>query len=141
SERLEERDIAAVGLRGDLSAAVILHQREGKVVGQSPFTLTGVAATEEGEALAEWLRGYYQERRVPRYVTVDMEPERAASLEADLRLLAGRPVTVEAAQRGERRRWLEVAISNARLRLEQEVAALQKRGMGAVEALQKALGL
>lgn len=141
SERLEERDIAAVALRGDLAAAVLLHQREGKVVGQSPFTLTGVAATEEGEALAEFLRGYYQERRVPRHVTVDMEPERAAALEADLRLLAGRPVTVEAAQRGERRRWLEVAIANARLRLEQEVASLQKRGMGAVEALQKALGL
>lgn len=142
-ERLEERDIAALALRGasDLGVAVILHQRDGKVVGQSPFVLQGVRATDESHGVADFLRGYYQDRRVPRILAIAGEPADAAALEADLRLLAGRPVTVEAPERGDKRRWVDVAIANARLRLEQEVAAMAKRGIGAVEALQKALGL
>ncbi|MHB8633467.1 MAG: excinuclease ABC subunit UvrC, partial [Thermoplasmatota archaeon] len=141
SERLEERDVAALAARGDMASAVILHQREGKITGQSPFLLNGLAAASESEALCEFLRSYYQDRLVPRHVTADVEPEAARLLEADLRLMAGHAVTVEVPERGEKRRWVEVAATNATLRLEMEVAALSRRGMGAVEALQRALGL
>jgi excinuclease ABC subunit C len=44
-EKAEERDIAALESRGDVAVAVVLHQRDGKVIGQSPFTLAGIAAS------------------------------------------------------------------------------------------------
>lgn len=138
-ERLENRDIAALAARGELGVVSILHQREGKVVGQSNFTVTGVR--DEAPALADFLRGYYQDRPPARHVACAMSPDFAPQLEKDLRLLRGEPVTVETPERGDKRRWIEVAVTNAKLRLEQEIASRAKRGDGGVEALRGALGL
>ncbi len=188
-DKLEDRDVAAIETRGESACVVILHQRDGKVIGQSPFTITGVGEggasladptganvgtsgtatapsppappavpstpsapggdgalasetqSREGQALAAFLCGYYQDRTVPRYVMGDFPTAVAASLETDLRILRGGACTVEAPQKGDKRRWLEVAQTNARLRLEEELHRRSRRGTGAVEALQRALGL
>ncbi len=141
AERLEERDIACLAAQGDTAVAVLLHQRDGKIVGQSPFILAGAAPGQEGEALAAFLRGYYQDRRVPRFVACAMADTLAPPLEADLRLLAEGAVTVETPQRGDKTKWLEVAATNARLRLEEELHRRDRRGTGALEALQHHLAL
>jgi excinuclease ABC subunit C len=141
AEKLEDRDVAAISAQGDAASAVVLHQRDGLIVGQSPFILAGVAPGEEPQALADFLRGYYQDRLVPRYVAAEVPEEAAVRLEADLRLLADRAVTVETPQRGAKRRWIEVAQTNAQLRLQEELHRRAKRGGGAVEALQHTLGL
>ncbi len=140
-DKLEDRDVAALDARGELAAVVLLHQRDGKVVGQSPFTVTGVQPGQEAKALADFLRGYYQDRTVPRFVMGEFPADVAAALEADLRILRDGACTVEAPQKGDKRRWLEVAQTNARLRLEEELHRRARRGAGAVEALQAALGL
>lgn len=141
NDKLEDRDVAALDARGELAAVVLLHQRDGKVVGQSPFTVTGVQPGQEGKALADFLVGYYQDRTVPRCVMGEFPAAVAAQLEADLRILRDGACTVEAPQKGDKRRWLEVAQTNARLRLEEELHRRSRRGAGAVEALQAALGL
>ena len=138
-DKLDDRDVAALEARGDLAVVVLLHQRDGKVVGSSPFTLSGVGSEPQG--LADFLRSYYQDRAVPRCVTAELPADVAAALEADLRLLRGGAVTVETPQKGDKMRWLEVARTNAALRLEEEVHRRARRGQGAVEALQAALGL
>lgn len=140
-DRLQDRDIAAIEARGDLAVVVIMHQRDGKVIGQSPFVVHGVADASPQEALADFLVGHYADRTLPRYVAADIDPEELTDVETDLRLLCDHPVSVEAPQRGDKRRWLEVAQTNARLRLEEETLRRQRRGMGAVEALQAAIGL
>lgn len=168
-DNLEERDIAAIDARGDLAVVVLLHQRDGKVIGQSPFTVSGVAAQQqaqptasvgtspanavenvavpdeaarrEGEALAAFLRSYYQDRVVPRHLTLDAPADVGAALEKDLRILRDGAVTVETPQKGGKMRWVEVAKTNARLRLEEELHRRARRGAGAVAALQGALGL
>lgn len=140
-DKLEDRDVAALDARGDLAAVVLLHQRDGKVVGQSPFTVTGTSTQAPGAALADFLRGYYQDRTVPRFVMGDFPDDVATALEADLRILRDGACTVESPTRGDKLRWLEVAHTNARLRLEEEVHRRSRRGVGAVEALQNALGL
>lgn len=139
-DRVQDRDVAAIEARGDLGVVCLLHQREGKVVGQSAYTVH-VAREEPGVALREFLLGHYADRTVPRYVAAPVDPDDGPALEADLRELAGGAVTVETPQRGQKVRWLEVAQTNARLRLEEEILRRQRRGMGAVEALQTALGL
>ncbi|MFO1533869.1 MAG: UvrB/UvrC motif-containing protein, partial [Thermoplasmatota archaeon] len=140
-DKLEDRDIAAIGAQGDLAVVVVLHQRDGKIVGQSPFIVTGVAPDEEGQALADFLRGYYQDLPVPRHVTLDAPPDLGPPLETDLRLLRGAAVTVETPEKGGKRRWVEVAATNASLRLQEELHRRAKRGSGALEGLQRALGL
>jgi excinuclease ABC subunit C len=138
---MEDRDVAALEARGDVGQVVLLHQRDGKIVDQSPFVVAGVQHGQEAQALADFLLGYYQDRQVPRYVTASLPATVAEELEADLRTLSGAAVTVEAPQRGDKRRWLEVAETNARLRLEEELHRRAKRGMGALETLQRDLGL
>jgi excinuclease ABC subunit C len=140
-ERLEERDVACIAASGDLGVVVLLHQRDGQIAGQSVFHVAGVAPGEEAQGLVEFLRGYYQDRAVPRCVTAELPADVAAALEADLRLLREGAVTVETPQKGDKMRWLEVARTNAALRLEEEVHRRARRGQGAVEALQAALGL
>ncbi|MFA5945245.1 MAG: excinuclease ABC subunit UvrC, partial [Candidatus Thermoplasmatota archaeon] len=144
-DKLEDRDVAALESRGDVAVVVLLHQREGKVVGQSPFTLSGVNARGEADAdaqgLADFLRSYYQDRTVPRHLTAELPSDVAQALELDLRLLRDGAVAVETPQKGDKVRWLEVARTNARLRLEEEIHRRGRRGQGAVEALQTALGL
>jgi excinuclease ABC subunit C len=151
-DKLEDRDVAALDARGELATVVLLHQRDGKVVGQSPFTITGVGAAgsgaadkaeevrAKGQALADFLRGYYQDRTVPRYVMGDFPQDVAEVLEEDLRILRDGACTIEAPQKGDKRRWLEVAQTNANLRLQEELHRRSKRS-GAVEALQAVLGL
>ncbi|MFO1532844.1 MAG: excinuclease ABC subunit UvrC [Thermoplasmatota archaeon] len=140
-EKLEDRDVAAIAARGEVATVVVLHQRDGLIVGQSPFVLAGAAPGEEAQALAAFLLGYYQDRLVPRHVAADFPEAVATQMEGDLRLLAERAVSVETPQKGAKRRWIEVAETNARLRLEEEIHRRSRRGAGAVEALQHALGL
>ncbi|HEX2065975.1 MAG TPA: excinuclease ABC subunit UvrC [Candidatus Thermoplasmatota archaeon] len=140
-ERLEERDVAVLAASGDLGVVVLLHQRDGQIAGQSVFHVAGVAPGEEPQGLVEFLRGYYQDRLVPRHVTADLPEALGPPLERELRLLREGAVTVEAPQRGDKRRWVEVALTNARLRLEEERHRRQRRGTGALEALQQALAL
>lgn len=141
ADRLEDRDIAAIASQGDVAVVVLLHQRDGKIVGQSPFVVSGVQPGDEGASLADFLRGYYPDRTVPRHVAADMPEALAPVLETDLRLLRDGAVTVEAPQRGDKRRWIEVALTNAKLRVEEELHRRAKRGSGAVELLQRALTL
>lgn len=145
AEKLEDRDVWALAAHGDAAVASVLHQRDGKVVGQSLFTLAGAAetgdGTAEGGALAAFVRNYYQDRIVPRHVTLEIADAERGPLAADLRLLREAPVTVESPERGDKRRWLEVAATNARLRLEEELHRRKKRGAGPLEALQHHLAL
>jgi excinuclease ABC subunit C len=139
SARLEDRDIAALAQSGDAAVVVLLHQRGGKIVGQSPYVVAGVQ--DEADALGAFLVGHYAQRVVPRHVAADLDDAVAEALEADLRELAGHAVTVETPRRGEKLRWLEVAATNAALRLEEEIETAKKRGMGALEALRTTLAL
>lgn len=139
ASHLEDRDIAAIETRGDEGVVAILHQRDGKVVGQSVFEVRGVRGPED--PLGDFLRSFYTDRPAPRHVTLDATSAAAAALETDLRRLTGQAVRVESPQRGDKVRWLEVAGTNARLRMEQEVLRKARRGEGAVAALRSHLGL
>lgn len=136
TDKLQDRDIVSLASQGDRAVVVMLHQRDGKIIGQSPYN---IHLPEETGAVEEFLLGHYADRVVPRHITANVND--GPALEAQLRLLAGRPITVETPQKGEKMRWLEVARTNAELRLQEEILKAQKRGMGAVESLQTELGL
>ncbi len=139
-DRLQDRDIAAIAARGDLAVVVIVHQRDGKVVGQSPYVVHGVEDETSPQALADFLVGHYADRTIPRYVAAGIDPEEITDLETDLRLLCDHAVSVEAPQRGEKMRWLDVAQTNANLRLQEELLRRERKS-GALAALREVLDL
>ncbi len=140
ADRLQDRDIAAIETSGDVAVVTIVHQRDGKVVGQSPFVIHGVEGETPAHALADFLVGHYADRTIPRYVAAEIDPAEQSDLEVDLRLLCDHPVSVEAPQRGEKARWLDVARTNARLRLQEELLKQEKKS-GTLVALRDALKL
>ena len=134
---LEDRDIAVLERDGAIGVVVLLHQRAGKVVGQSPFV---VDAADDILALPGFLRSYYKDRPAPRFLATDLVRGDADELERDLRELTGRAVTVETPQRGDKVRWLDVARSNAKLRVTEESIRRRKHD-GTLVQLKDALGL
>lgn len=113
----EDRDVVHLAQDGDLGVVAVLHQIGGKISGQSLFVVTGAQVPG---ALADFLRSYYEDRSVPRFVAAALTQETASDLQQDLRLMSGHAVDVETPQRGTKMRWLDVAKTNALLRLEEE---------------------
>ena len=96
---------------------------------------------DDAEAVSQLARQYYTQRAsAPKTLLLPAEPEDREELERYLSQLAGRKVSVEVPQRGERVRLIERARLNAREEILRSQSAAQRRS-GALEWLEKALGL
>jgi excinuclease ABC subunit C len=110
-------DADAIGVcREETIAAVhVVHVREGRVLGAGEFILDQGLDVSDPELVEAFLLRYYGDAsHVPRQVLVANLPTGSAALEEWLVRLRGRKVTIERPERGERRRLLEMAITNAR---------------------------
>ncbi|WP_337844008.1 excinuclease ABC subunit UvrC [Thermus sp.] len=140
----ELRDLDFLGFaRAGALAVVQLYQvRSGRILGRISRVVEMEEASDE-EILWAFLRGHYLEASpLPPLVLLPFPVEEEEALEALLRRRAGRKVEVRVPQRGEKKRLLELAEKNARLALETELKALEKRGdHPALKALQEILGL
>jgi excinuclease ABC subunit C len=109
-------DADAIGICREetIAAAHVVHVREGRVMGASEFVLDqGLDVTDDELVEAFLLRYYGEASHVPRQVLVSYLPPGPAPLEALLQQRRGRKVTIERPERGERRRLLEMATTNA----------------------------
>ncbi len=140
--RGDRRDADAIGIftGGHEASAVVLHLRDGALAGSSPYTLR-VFGEEPGAVLPAFLLQVYGPDRPPPAEVLLPMPCPDAHLVADvLSGLRGRPVHLLVPERGERRRFVDLALRNA------EVAAAQARGeesllKAAAEGLRTKLGL
>ncbi len=110
-------DADAIGVfREETIAGVhVVHVREGRVQGSSEFILDQGLDVSDAELIEAFLLRYYDEAsHVPRQVLVDGKPSEPEPLEVWLTQRRGRKVTIERPERGERRRLLEMAATNAR---------------------------
>jgi excinuclease ABC subunit C len=110
-------DADAIGICREetIAAAHVAHVREGRVMGASEFVLDQGLDVSDGELVEAFLLRYYGEAsHVPRQVLVECRPPETEPLEALLAQRRGRKVTIERPERGERRRLLEMATTNAR---------------------------
>ncbi len=103
----------------DLEAQVqILHIRRGRVVGNDGFGLErGVEATDADlveRAIAEMV---LRSQEIPAQILVNMLPSDVEAVEAVLRTQRGKPVSILASPRGDRRALLSLAVTNAQERL------------------------
>ncbi len=109
-------DADAIGVCREetIAATHVVHIREGRVMGASEFVLDqglDVSDTELAEAFL--LRYYADASHVPRQVLVSCMPLEPEPLEALLAQRRGRKVSIERPERGERKRLLEMATTNA----------------------------
>ena len=146
NESVGTLDVVALAVHETDANAQVFQVRDGVLSDRQSFYLENVVEREAGEAAVEFLLQYYGDAMsIPPQIIVQSEV--AEDLEVLGELFAerrGARVEVRAAERGDKRRLLELAERNARLALDQEKLKAERRRQQRVEALdglQEALGL
>ncbi|HEY3828540.1 MAG TPA: excinuclease ABC subunit UvrC [Solirubrobacteraceae bacterium] len=147
NESIGTLDAVAVALDGVEANAQVFQVRDGVLSDRQSFYLSNETERELAEVAEEFMLQYYAGHiSIPAQIVVQRElalAERDALAQA-LASRRGGPVELRAAERGDKRRILELAERNARLALDQERLRAERRRQSRVEALeglQEALGL
>jgi excinuclease ABC subunit C len=138
-------DAVAVAVDGREANAQVFQVRDGVLSDRQSFYLSNETERELAEVGEEFMLQYYGgHMSIPALLVVQRELGGREALVEALASRRGGPVEMRAAERGEKRRILELAERNARLALDQEQLRSERRRQGrvdALEGLQNALGL
>jgi excinuclease ABC subunit C len=138
-------DAVAVAVDEREANAQVFQVRDGVLSDRESFYLANETERGLAEVGEEFMLQYYAgHSSIPALLVVQRELAGRPALAAALASRRDGPVELRAAERGEKRRILELAERNARLALEQEQLRSERRRQGRVEALeglQLALGL
>ena len=141
-------DAVAVAVDGQEANAQVFQVRDGVLSDRQSFYLDNQGEQEPAIVAEEFMLQYYTSAlSIPSLIVVQQELVEGSELDVLAQLLAerrGGAVEVRAAERGGKRRILELAERNARLALDQEKLKSERRRQQRVEALaglQQALGL
>lgn len=145
NESVGTLDAVAVAVDGVDANAQVFQIRDGVLFDRQSFYLSNETGWGVGEVVEEFLIQYYSDQMaIPPQVIVQQEVESAQLLGEVLGEQRGARVEVRAAERGDKRRILEMAERNAHLALDQERLKEERRRQQRVEALdglQRVLGL
>jgi excinuclease ABC subunit C len=145
NEAVGTLDAIAVAISEEEANAQVFQLRDGVLSDRQSFYLdnaSGGGILEVAEAFI--LQYYTSAMMVPPQLVVQREVGATPALAEALSARRGGPVEIRAAERGDKRRILELAERNARLALDQEKLRSERRRQQRVEALdglQNALGL
>jgi excinuclease ABC subunit C len=141
-------DAVAVAVDGMEANAQVFQVRDGVLSDRQSFYLDNQAEQEPAIVAEEFLLQYYTSAlAIPSLIVVQQDLAEGSELGVLAELLGerrGGAVEIRAAERGGKRRILELAERNARLALDQEKLKAERRRQQRVEALsglQRALGL
>ena len=133
-------DIVALATKGNVACVQIFYIRHGHNLGnKTHYPSTGEGA-DPAELISSFIAQHYIEKVVPAEIMVNIAPEDLVLLQQTLSQQAGRHIRISQKPRGERARWLSMAVNNANLGLQARLASAtvnQQR----VDALQAALAL
>jgi excinuclease ABC subunit C len=138
-------DAIAVAVSEGEANAQVFQVRDGVLSDRQSFYLDNAAGGEIADVAEAFILQYYASAMmVPPLLIVQREVGSAPTLAAALSARRDGAVEIRAAERGDKRRILELAERNARLALDQERLRSERRRQQRVEALdglQQALGL
>ncbi len=141
-------DAVAVAIDGRDANAQVFQIRDGVLTDRQSFYLANETERGVADVAEEFMLQYYAGHlSIPALIVVQPELSSGAEVVPLAGALAGRrdgPVEIRAAERGEKRRMLQLAERNALLALDQERLRAERRRQGrvdALEGLQQALGL
>jgi excinuclease ABC subunit C len=145
NEAVGTLDAIAVAGEGTDANAQVFQVRDGVLADRQSFYLENAAQRDEAEVAEEFVLQYYASAlAVPPQVVVQRAVEHTDTLAEALTDRRGAPVEVRHAERGDKRRILELAERNARLALDQDRLRSERRRSQRIEALdglQRDLGM
>ncbi len=145
SESQATFDAVAVALNGKDANAQVFQVRDGVLSDRQSFYLSNETERGRDEVAEEFMLQYYGgQTAIPALLVVQGELAGRPALSDALSARREGPVELRAAERGEKRRVLELAERNAMLALDQERLRSERRREGRVQALEglaQALGL
>lgn len=113
-----DADVIALAQDAGIVCVVVIIVRGGRVLGTKDYFPRFSLEQGEDELLSAFLGQYYfgsdTRREIPKDILVTTEPEGAELLMEALTAQAGRETRIRTRVRGERRKWLELAATNAR---------------------------
>ncbi|MGB5774931.1 MAG: UvrB/UvrC motif-containing protein, partial [Sedimenticolaceae bacterium] len=116
-------DIVAVATDNGTACVQLFCVRQGRNLGnKSLFPRSGDGA-DRSEIASAFIAQHYLGKAVPQQILVNIEPDDRVLLEESLSTQADRRVTIQSRPRGERARWLKMAVDNARLALASRLAS------------------
>jgi excinuclease ABC subunit C len=138
-------DAIAVAARDGEANAQVFQVRDGVLSDRQSFYLDNASDSSTAEIAEAFILQYYANAMsVPPMIVVQREFEQRDALQEALTARRDAHVEIRAAERGDKRRILELAERNARLAIDQEKLRSERRRQQRVEALdglQRALGL
>jgi excinuclease ABC subunit C len=145
NESVGTLDAVAVAVEGVDANAQVFQVRDGVLSDRQSFYLANEGRRELPEVAEEFMAQYYSgAASVPAQIVVQREVGPLPALAEALAERRGAAVEIRPAERGDKRRILELAERNARLALDQErlkAERARQRRVEALEGLQTALGL
>jgi excinuclease ABC subunit C len=131
----DDRDVIAAVSDETVVFLQIFYVRHGSMVGKADFSLVGAEGPKEiPEALATFIKQYYQDSPIPPEILVQYEVPEKDLIMTWLSGRSGRDVKLHVPQKGDKRKMLDMAVRNAEMAM--RVAELHK---GPAEAAQLAL--
>jgi excinuclease ABC subunit C len=131
-------DVIGIAADGDKAAVQIFPLRGGRMIDRYGFHLENVEGQDTAALLEAFCVEYYGSApSVPPQLVVPREAGDVSALEEFLSERRGSRVEVRQAERGEKRRLLELAEQNARLALESESYQTEQKRLRRVEALEE----
>ena len=138
-------DVIGIASEDDCAAVQVFPLRDGKLIDRYAFHLENVADRDQATLLEAFCLEYYGSApSVPPQIVVPAGMGDTTALAEFLSERRGSRVDVREAQRGEKRRLQELAAQNARVALESEAEASERRRLrrvAALEELREALNL
>jgi excinuclease ABC subunit C len=131
-------DVIGIASEDDCAAVQVFPLRDGKLIDRYAFHLENVADRDQATLLEAFCLEYYgSSPSVPPQIVVPAGMGDTTALAEFLSERRGSRVDVREAQRGEKRRLQELAAQNARVALESEAEASERRRLRRVEALEE----
>ena len=137
-----DRDILALARHNTFTAVHIFQIRDGKMLRQNHFTLSGAENLDNDEVMASFIKNYYsREDDLPLEIAVSDLPADTELISRWLREKAGRKVNLRLPKRGALKKMVDLAARNCFLRLQEDEEQRRKRTVEPLNKLAALLGL
>lgn len=116
-------DVVACASEGQQACVQIFYFRGGQNLGNRSYYPNVPEDTDEAEVLAAFIARYYLGRKAPREILVNQPVGDHQLLKEALGRESGHSVSIRSSVRGDRRRWVDMAVTNARAALAARLAS------------------
>ncbi|UTP38897.1 excinuclease ABC subunit UvrC [Phenylobacterium sp. LH3H17] len=121
-ETIEEADVFALHAEGGQACVQVFFFRAGQNWGNRAYFPRVDKSDEDPDVMSAFLGQFYDDKPIPRLILTSIEPAERELLCEAFGLKAGRKVTIDRPQRGEKRQLVDHALTNAREALGRKMA-------------------